>query len=180
MLELDLTIGVEFSFFFKTRQGKTWENDGLIHGTALLTPPPLQIPLFFVPIRRNYGNIFILNFAERRGDRGRTERNAHERVRGAFGTGHQAAGVLRIQSHALSRAMPRFCWPGCGWGLAGGFGRVRVRRGGTGLRGGERAGRDRAESGSCKRTMMRGEGRRGGGGIFVFSLCVSFWDSLFV
>ena len=38
--------------------------------------------------------------AEGRGDRGRIERNAHERVRRALGPGHQAASIVRFQPHA--------------------------------------------------------------------------------
>ena len=45
-------------------------------------------------------------FAEGRGDRGWTERDAHERVRRAVGTRHQAAGVIRVQPHPLSGATP--------------------------------------------------------------------------
>lgn len=38
--------------------------------------------------------------SEGRGDRGRVERDAHERVRRALGTGHEAASIVRFQPHA--------------------------------------------------------------------------------
>lgn len=39
--------------------------------------------------------------SEGRGDRGRTERDAHERLRRALGTGHEATSLVRFEPDAL-------------------------------------------------------------------------------